>query len=44
MKMQKEAGMKLAGNFTAEDVKTLEKLLHKVLSNIEEKIVPQIEQ
>jgi len=44
MKMQSEAGREVAGDFNAEDVITLEKLLKKVLSNIEEKILPKMEQ
>lgn len=44
MKMQSEAARDIAGSFTAEDVDTLESLLRKVLCNIEEKIVPRIEQ
>jgi MarR family transcriptional regulator, organic hydroperoxide resistance regulator len=44
MKMQSEAGREVAGDFNAEDVNTLEKLLKKVLSNIEEKILPKMEQ
>jgi len=43
MKMQVEAGRDIAGDFTEIDVTTLENLLRKVLSNIEEKIVPRIE-
>ena len=31
MKMQKEAGMNITGNFSDQDIKTLEELLHKVL-------------
>lgn len=44
MKMQTEAGREVAGDFTVEDVGVLEDLLRKVLSNIEEKIVPRMEQ
>ncbi|MBN2106607.1 MAG: MarR family transcriptional regulator [Deltaproteobacteria bacterium] len=44
MKMQSEAARDIAGSFTQEDVSTLENLLRKVLCNIEEKIVPRIEQ
>jgi len=44
MKMQSEAGREVAGDFTAADVKTLEDLLRKVLANIEEKILPRLEQ
>lgn len=43
MKMQTEAGREVAGDFTSEDVNTLEILLRKVLANIEEKILPRIE-
>ena len=44
MKMQTEAGREVAGDFTVEDVTTLELLLKKVLSNIEVKILPRLEQ
>ena len=44
MKMQGEAGRDVAGDFTEQDVTTLENLLRKVLCNIEEKIVPRIDQ
>jgi MarR family transcriptional regulator, organic hydroperoxide resistance regulator len=44
MKMQAEAARDVAGSFTEEDVETLESLLRKVLCNIEEKIVPRIDQ
>jgi MarR family transcriptional regulator, organic hydroperoxide resistance regulator len=44
MKMQTDAGREVAGDFTAEDVHTLEQLLKKVRANIEEKILPRIEQ
>ena len=44
MKMQTEAATEVAGDFTAVDVHTLELLLRKVRSNIEEKILPRIEQ
>jgi MarR family transcriptional regulator, organic hydroperoxide resistance regulator len=42
MKMQKEAGMNITGNFSDQDIKTLEELLHKVLVNVEEKIMPHV--
>jgi MarR family transcriptional regulator, organic hydroperoxide resistance regulator len=44
MKMQTEAGRDVAGDFTEQDVATLEDLLRKVLTNVEEKIVPRIDQ
>lgn len=44
MKMQTEAARDIAGSFTEADVETLEKLLRKVLCNVEEKIVPRIDQ
>ncbi len=43
MKTQTEAGREVAGDFNSQDVATLEKLLKKVLSNIEEKILPKIQ-
>jgi len=43
MKMQKEAGMNITGGFSDQDIKTLEELLHKVLTNVEEKIMPHIQ-
>jgi DNA-binding MarR family transcriptional regulator len=42
MKMQQEAGKNITGNFSDQDIKTLEELLHKVLINVEEKIMPHI--
>jgi DNA-binding MarR family transcriptional regulator len=42
MKMQQEAGANITGNFSDQDIKTLEELLHKVLINVEEKIMPHI--
>jgi DNA-binding MarR family transcriptional regulator len=40
MQMQKEAGMNITGGFSDQDIKTLEELLHKVLKNVEDKIIP----
>jgi len=40
MQMQKEAGMNITGGFSDQDIKTLEDLLHKVLKNVEDKIIP----
>ena len=42
MEMQKEAGMNITGGFSDQDIQTLEELLHKVLKNVEDKIIPHI--
>ena len=42
MQMQKEAGMNITGGFSDQDIQTLEELLHKVLKNVEDKIIPHI--
>ena len=43
-KLQKTAGKDIIENFTDEDIKTLEQLLTKLLTNIENKILPKIKQ
>ena len=42
MQMQQEAGKDITGNFSDQDIKVLEDLLHKVLTNIENNILPRI--
>ncbi len=44
MKMQQEAGKDITVNFSEHDIQTLEDLLYKILSNIEENILPKIQQ
>jgi DNA-binding MarR family transcriptional regulator len=43
-KLQKTAGKDIIENFTDENIKTLEQLLTKLLTNIENKILPRIKQ
>jgi hypothetical protein len=43
-KLQQTAGKDIIDNFTDEDIKTLELLLSKLLSNIEDKIFPRMKQ
>ena len=43
-KLQQTAGKDIIDNFTAEDIITLEQLLSKMLTNIEDKIFPRIKQ
>ena len=43
-KLQKTAGKDIIENFTDENIKTLEQLLTKLLTNIENKILPKIKQ
>ena len=43
-KLQKTAGKDIIENFTDENIKTLEQLLTKLLTNIENKIFPRIKQ
>lgn len=43
-KLQQTAGKDIIDNFTAEDIKTLEQLLAKLLTNIEGKIFPRMQQ
>ena len=42
--LQKTAGKDIIDNFTAEDIKSLEQLLSKLLTNIEDKIFPRMKQ
>ncbi len=43
MKMQQEAGKDITDDFSEQDIRTLENMLYKMLSNIEEKILPKIQ-
>ncbi len=43
MQMQKEAGKDITVDFSSRDISTLEELLHKILTNIEDKILPRIQ-
>ena len=42
--LQQTAGKDIIDNFTDDDIETLESLLSKLLSNIEDKIIPRIKQ
>ncbi len=42
--LQQTAGKDILDNFTGEDIKTLEQLLSKLLTNIEYKILPRMKQ
>ena len=43
MRMQQEAGRDITEDFTDVDIKSLENMLSKMLTNIEEKILPKIQ-
>lgn len=43
MRMQLEAGKDITCNFSEQDIILLEEMLQKILSNIEEKILPRIQ-
>lgn len=43
MSMQMEAGKDVTNNFTQDDLVVLDAMLRRILANIEEKILPQIE-
>jgi len=43
MKMQLEAGKDITSNFTEQDIKALEEMLQRILTNVEEKILPRIQ-
>jgi len=43
MKTQMDAGQDITNNFTEQDIKVLDEMLQRILSNIEEKILPRID-
>lgn len=43
MKTQVDAGQDITNNFTEQDIKVLDEMLHRILVNIEEKILPRID-
>ena len=43
MKMQQEAGKDITENFSENDIQTLDRLLYKILTNVEDKILPRIQ-
>ena len=43
MKMQQEAGKDITDDFSEHDIEILNKMLNKMLINIEEKILPKIQ-
>jgi len=43
MKTQQEAGQDITNNFTEQDIRVLDEMLQRILSNIEEKILPRID-
>jgi len=43
MKTQMDAGQDITNNFTEQDINVLDEMLQRILSNIEEKILPRID-
>jgi len=43
IKTQMEAGQDITNNFTEQDIRVLDEMLQRILSNIEEKILPRID-
>lgn len=43
MRTQQEAGQDITNNFTEQDIRVLDEMLQRILSNIEEKILPRID-